>query len=126
MNLRQLANRVTTNVNPNQSITWQQSSGYTTDATGKRWPAYTTQTIQAQIQATSGDDLKHMEGLNVQGVMRTVFMYGNPQGAVRVDTKGGDILQFPEIPGGALRSWLISQVLETWPTWAKVVAVLQA
>jgi hypothetical protein len=126
MNLRGLANQLTSQINPNQAITWVQNTGYTTNAAGKRTPTTTSSSISAQVQALSGRDLDHMDGMNVQGVMRTVFMYGNPQGVVRVDSKGGDMLQFPEIPGGANRNWLVTQVIETWPDWAKVVVTLQA
>jgi hypothetical protein len=126
MNLRGLANQLTSQINPNQAITWVQNTGYTTNAAGKRTPTTTSSSISAQVQALSGRDLDHMDGMNVQGVMRTVFMYGNPQGVVRVDSKGGDMLQFPEIPGGANRNWLVTQVIETWPNWAKVVVTLQA
>ena len=126
MNLRNLANGLTSQINPNQTIGWTQSTGYTTNAAGKRIATSVTVNIQAQVQALSGRDLMHMDGMNTQGVMRTVFMYGNPQGVVRVDNKGGDMLQFPEVPGGANRNWLVTQVMETWPTWAKVVVTLQA
>ena len=126
MNLRELANAITQNVNANQTINWVQNTGYTTNAAGKRTPTTTTVSASAQIQGLSGSDLRHMESMNMQGVMRKVYLYGNPQGVVRVDSKGGDQLQFPEIPGGVNRNWLVSQVLETWPNWACVIVTLQA
>jgi len=126
MSLRTLANSAIRLVNGNQQITWQQSTGYTTNAAGKRTPAFSASTISAQIQALSGSDMKHMDGMSVQGVMRTVYMYGNPQGVVRVDAKGGDVLVFAEVPGGPGRNWLVSQVMETWPDWARVIVTLQA
>jgi len=54
-----------------------------------------------------------------------VYMYGNVQGVVRADQQGGDILVFPEIPGGVNRNWRVISVAETWPTWAHVIVVLQ-
>ena len=112
-------------VNPPQSITWKQSTGYTTDAAGKRTPTYSTTTVQAQIQGLTGSDLRHTDGLNLQGVMRSVIMYGNVQGVVRADQQGGDILVFPEVAGGADRNWLVTQVMETWPDWCRVIVTLQ-
>lgn len=127
MNLRGMANGLTQGVNPNQTITWLQSAGYTTDATGKQIAAYApVQYVQAQVQALSGGDLKHAELMNMQGVMRTVYLYGNVQGIVRADQAGGDLLQFPEVPGGPARNWLVTQVVETWPDWAHVIVTLQA
>ena len=151
MNLRALANLVTSRINGNQTITWVQNIGYSINAAGKRTPNTISSTVSAQIQPVSGRDLMHMEGMNVQGVMRAVYMYGVPQGAVRADGKGGDILQFPEslvassynpstignfaigvgiigapVPPPPVRNWLVSQVLETWPDWSKVIVTLQA
>lgn len=125
INVRGLANAAIQAVNTNQTIGWVQSSGYTTDAAGHRTPSSTTTSIEAQVQATSAGDLKHIDGLNIQGVMRSVYMYGNVQGVVRADQKGGDILQFPEVPGGSSKNWRVVSVVETWPTWAKVIVVLQ-
>jgi len=126
MNLRKLANSVTQNVNPNQIVTWQPSSGsYTTAADGTRTPARGSSSVEVQIQPVSGSDLALVDSLNIQGVLRTVYIYGNAQGIVRVDTLGGDLFVFPEIPGGTDRTWKVNQVMETWPDWSKVVVTLQ-
>ena len=126
MNLRGIANGLTRAVNPNTYVTWVKSTGYTIDATGTQIPTTTSQPIEAQIQGTSASDLRHMEGLNIQGVMRSVFLYGSAMGAVRADQKGGDILQVPESPGGQVQNWMVTQVIETWPNWSHVIVVLQS
>lgn len=120
-----LANSVIQDVNPDSSISWVRNSGYTTDDAGKRTATTTTTTILAQIQGLSASDLRHIDGLNIQGVMRSVHMKGNVQGVVRADSKGGDILQFPEIPGESNKNWRVIQVMETWPEWSRVIVVLQ-
>lgn len=113
-------------VSPQISVVWQQSTGYTTSAAGTRTPTFTTQTVQAQVQGLAASDLRHIDGLNIQGEKRSVHLYGNVQGAVRADQQGGDILQFPEVPNGAVRNWRVINVMETWPTWCRVIVVLQA
>ena len=125
MNLRGIANKYIQVTNPNQEINWLQSNGYVTDNSGKRTPKTITLTVDAQVQALSATDLKHIDGLNITGVMRSVYMYGNAAGVVRVDQLGGDILVFPECSGGCNRSWLITQVMETWPDWCHVIVTLQ-
>ena len=126
MNLRLLANAVTQVTNPNISATWIPAAGsYTTAADGTRTPVTSTSTAQVQVQPISARDLMHMEALNIQGVMRSVHIYGNAQGVVRVDQKGGDQFQFPEIPGGVTRTWKVISVMETWPDWSRVIVVLQ-
>jgi len=125
MNLRLLANRLTQVTNPNIQINWVQSNGYTTNDAGKRTPKTITLTIDAQVQALSATDLKHIDGLNINGVMRSVYLYGNAAGVVRADQIGGDILVFPEAPNCCNKNWLITQVMETWPDWCHVIVTLQ-
>lgn len=125
MNLRSLANRLTQITNPNIQINWIQSTGYTTNSAGKRTPTTLTLTVWAQIQALSATDLKHVDGLNITGVMRSVYLYGNAAGVVRADQIGGDILVFPEVPNGTMRNWVVTQVIETWPDWCHVIVTLQ-
>ncbi len=116
-------------VNPSFTGVWRQSTGYTTNADGTRTPAYADATVLMRVQALSGRDLKHTEFLNMQGVKRSVYLYGNVQGIVQPDVKGGDILQFPQNRGGSNRDWLVVVVLESWAPdaagWCKVGVVLQ-
>jgi len=125
MNLRGLANKYTRLTNNNIQVNWVQSTGYVTDSAGKRVPTTITLTVEAQVQALSTSDLKHIDGLNITGVMRTVYLYGNAAGVVRADQIGGDILRFPEVPNGTIRNWLITQVVETWSDWCHVIVTLQ-
>ena len=125
MNLRAIANKYTQVTNQNISINWIQSNGYTTDDAGRRTPETLTLTVKAQIQAISTSDLKHIDGLNISNVMRTVYMYGNVAGIVSADQLGGDVLVFPEVPGTCNKNWLVTQVIETWPEWCHVIATLQ-
>lgn len=125
MNLRGMVNKYTQLTNPNVFINWIQSTGYTTDNTGRRTPTSVTLSVEAQIQALSTSDLEHTDGLNITNVMRTVYLYGNAAGVVRADNIGGDILVFPEIPNSSNKNWLITKVVETWPEWSKVIVSLQ-
>jgi len=126
LDVRSIANSVIQVTNPNVSISWMRSTGgYTTDAAGHRTPTTSATTVDAQIQGLSAGDLQHTDGLNIEGVKRSVYMYGNVQGVVRADQQGGDILVFPEVLGGVNRNWRVISVAETWPTWAHVIVVLQ-
>ena len=125
MNLRSMVNGYTQITNPNILINWIQSTGYTTDDAGRRTPTTLMLSVKAQVQALSATDLQHTDGLNITGVMRSVYMYGNAAGVVRADQIGGDILVFPEIPNGRNRNWLITQVVETWSDWCHVIVTLQ-
>lgn len=125
MKLRSIVNGAIQGINCDQQITWVQSAGYTTAPDGTRTPTQTSTQVRANVQALSGSDLRHMDGLNVQGVMRSVYLYGDVEGIVRANGQGGDMLQFPMTPSGTVQNWLVTQVLETWPTWCKVIVTLQ-
>lgn len=125
MRLRSIVNGAIQGINRDQPIAWVQNSGYTTAADGKRTPNQTSTQVWANVQALSGTDLRHVDGLNMQGIMRSVYLRGDVEGIVRAQGKGGDILQFPMVPGGTVQNWLVTLVMETWPTWARVIVTLQ-
>jgi hypothetical protein len=125
MDLRGIANAASDTVNPNILVTVKRSSGYTVGAGQKQVPSYAPGVIgPAQIQALDSSDLKQIDGMNLQGVLRTIFLKGNLAGVVRVQSKGGDIVIIPA-PSIHQGTWLIAKVLETWELWVKAVIVLQ-
>jgi len=125
MNLRGIANSAIQSVNPNIDATWRKSTGWTTDAAGKRTATFSDNPIEVQVQALSAGDLKHVDALNMSGIMRSVYMYGNALSVARPDNRGGDLLIFPERPDEADKVWLVTSVVETWPDWAHVIVTLQ-
>lgn len=131
MNLHGIVRPIINAVNPDILGTWRESDGtYTTSAGGVRVPNYTDHiNVPMQVQAMSGRDLQHPHMLNVQGVVRSVYLFSNVQGTVRPDAKGGDLLVFPQNRGGPMRTWLVAAVLETWTPdalgWCKVGVALQ-
>lgn len=127
MHLRRLVRGSINAVNADVVIAWLQSQGaIVNNATGIATPTYAAvQSIFAQIQPIPTDRLAHLEQLNIQGVLRHVYMKGAIASAVRADGTGGDLLQFPELPGGPLRAWLVMIVDEQWPDWCLVTVRLQ-
>lgn len=126
MNLHGIVRGAITTVNPDILAAWSASTGNTVNADFSQTPAYAAAVnIRIQHQALSGGALRHAEALNLQGVLRSVYAYGNKQGIVRQTQQGGDILTFPLVPGGPLFTWLIVEVLETYPEWCHFIACLQ-
>lgn len=120
MDLRGLANGVTATVNPNKTVTVRRSTGYTIGAGRKQVPGYADPvTGPAQIQALDANDIKQLDGLNIQGTVRAIYLRGVLAGVVRPDGTGGDLVEI-----GA-ETWLVVKVLEGWPTWTKAAIVLQ-
>ena len=127
MDLRGLANGVTTTVNPNQTVTVLRSTGFTTGAGAKQVPSYAAPVSgPAQIQALDADDIKQLDGLNIQGTIRAIYLRGTLAGVVRANQTGGDLVTIAAPAPVALRgTWLVVKVLESWPDWTKAAIVLQ-
>lgn len=113
-------------------VTIQFSTGYTTAADGTQIPTYSAPlAMQAQIQALTFGDLRQVDGLNLNGTRRGIYLYGDVQGVVRVAAKGGDLITFVNAAGGfpAGSIWLVAQALETWNGadggWCKCACTLQ-
>ena len=120
MDLRGIANGVSSTVNPNKTVTVRRSTGYTIGAGRKQVPSYAAPvTGPGQIQALDANDIKQLDGLNIQGTIRAIYLRGALAGVVRPDGTGGDLVQ---IDG---QNWLVVKVLEGWPTWTKAAIVLQ-
>ena len=120
MNLRAIANQCSSVINPNIAITIRVSDGYTIGAGRKQEPSYLPDVEgYGQLQALDGDDLKQLEGLNIQGVVKALYITGQLAAVIRPDSKGGDIVM---IDG---KTWLVAKVLEGWANWTKAAIWLQ-
>lgn len=127
MNLHGMVRGVISSVNPDIIIQFKKSTGYTKSADFKQIPSYDTAIpVQAQIQALSKSDLKHLASLNITTVQHKVYMFGNQQMAVRADGTGGDILSFASPGSTTVRDWKIMTVFETWHTgWCAFGVAMQ-
>jgi hypothetical protein len=122
MNLRAIANRLTSAINPNVAATVQVSTGYTTGASGKQVPSYAAPvSAQVQMQALTKKEIEHLDSMNLSNAQ--VAFYANVQltGVDRAKGSGGDLLTV----GGD--TWLVTAVLEGWTIagWCKVAATRQ-
>ena len=121
MDLRSLANGVSSIVNPNESVAVWRSTGFTVGAGGKQVPTYAVAvTGFAQIQALDGDTLRQVDSLNIQGVLRAIYLRGALAGVIRPAGTGGDLVK-----RGA-ETCLVVKILEHWPDWTKAVIQLQS
>lgn len=133
-----------TQVNPDRPVTLYESQGYSVGANGRQIPIYSiaggsgelqpgdlvlglgsdddavTGSFVGQIQALTGDDLKQIGALNLNGEMRRLYLKGATHGVARALTKGGDLVVFED---GS--TWLVTQLLEQWPDWCAAAVTLQ-
>lgn len=129
MNLHSIVAPLVSAVNPMVPCSVQVSLGSAVDTSYNRVPAYAAAvTIEGQVQSLTFRDLQQMEGLNLQGTRRAIYLLGDVEGLVRVDNKGGDLITLPDNT-----VWLVAMVLESWlqnnpatdPGWVKVAVTLQ-
>jgi len=122
MDLRGIANGVTSTVNPNETVNVLRSTGFTIGAGAKQVPSFAAPVSgPAQVQALDANDIKQLDGLNIQGTIRAIYLRGALAGVVRPNQTGGDIVKRKNDS----ETWLVVKVLESWPDWTKAAIVLQ-
>ena len=127
MNLNAIASRSTRFVTPPMTAWLSVSTGYTKNADFSRSPTYMVAPVTVDVQPLTGQQIEHMDALNIAGILRVAYFNGLIEGLDRPAGKGGDLLTFTS--GGLNgQTWLCVQPLEGWDTagWVKVVIQLQA
>lgn len=127
MDLRGIANSVSNAVNANMIVTVAASTGSTVGAGYRQVPSYATPVSgPAQIQALDSVDLKQLDGLNIQGVIKAIYLRGVLAGVIRPNSTGGDLVTIAApAPAQFIGTWLVVKILEGWPFWTKAAIVLQ-
>ncbi len=127
MNLHGIAAPLIGVVNPFIPVTIKVSTGYSTDDDGTRVPSYSfLYNVPAQIQALSFGDLRQLDGLEINGEKRKIYLNGQFDSVNRPRGTGGDLITFPNgntYPFGT--SWLIVQSLEQFPDWCSLAVTQQ-
>ncbi|MEX9215660.1 hypothetical protein AB7W40_09995 [Providencia rettgeri] len=120
MNLRNIANTLTQGINPNLTIIGRRYKGYATGEGRRQIPEYyPDEQVVAQIQPLSDGELRHIDGLNLQGVVKCLYINGDYYGVNRTLKKGGDLF----IINGD--TWLVVDPIELWADWSRVIICLQ-
>ncbi len=120
MDLNAIANAAAEVVNPNTPISIQASTGYAIGAGMKQVPSYAAAVSGfGQLQEITSMDLKHLDGLNIQGDIQTIYIRGQLSAVLRPTGQGGDLITIGS------QTWLNVKTLEQWPWWAKAAIVLQ-
>ena len=124
MNLHNIAGPIVAAVNPWTSGQYFKSKGSTTASDGRRSPVFAPAVaVTIQMQPMAYGDLKMVEGLNLSGEQRVMYVNGDWAGVQRPDVSGGDKVTLAD---GTI--WLIVQELESWNStagWSKVLVTRQ-
>ena len=122
VNLRAIANRATSTINPNIPAIWKASTGYTTGTAGKTVPSYAADVqLIVQAQALSKAEIQHIDAMNLSPCDRAVYVNGQVNAVDREAQTGGDLLVFEG------RTWLVVAILEGFTTagWCKIAVTQQ-
>jgi hypothetical protein len=122
MNLRNIANAVTSRVNPNLVAQWLAYAGYTVLPSGKTQPVYAAPAnIQIQAQAITSQDLQKIDAMNLSEITRVILTSAKVQDLDRESQTGGDLLVFDNA------TWLVAGIIEDWSTsgWMRVGLIRQ-
>lgn len=124
MNLNAIVGSIITAVNP-MVIAWlSPSQGYEIASDGGRVPKYGCAVdMPVQMQPLEYKDLMQLDGLNINGEKRALYINGDWQAVVRSSQEGGDLAVMPD---GS--TWLVVMQLENWHMtggWVKVAVVKQ-
>lgn len=120
MNLRSVANSATSNINPNITAIGRRYKGQTVGEGRKQVPSYyDDETVTIQLQPLSRGDIQHIDGLNLQGLIKSIHINGSYYSVNRTMQKGGDLF----IIDG--QTWLVVEPMELWPNWSRCLVCLQ-
>lgn len=120
MNLHKIANSAIRRVNPNISAILKKYAGEIIGPGRKPVPSYLPdQIVTIQLQPISRGDMQHVDGLNIQGLAKVIYVNGNYFSVQREMEQGGDIF----VING--EQWLVVEPVELWPDWCRLIAVLQ-
>lgn len=120
MDLHGIASGAIGAINPFVIVQYVQSTGSITNADGSRTPGYAAPvSMSVQVQELSFKELQQVQNLNLQGIMRSIYLEGAAYGVYRGAGTGGDKFV---ISG---QTWLVVAVPELWPDWCKVIVQLQ-
>lgn len=112
MNLHAIVHTAVTALHPAETVTLYQATGQT-NTLGRVTPAYAgPQTVQAQIQSLSAEDLAHGQEASRTAIDRKAYLFAPdaalpPAGIVRPLARGGDMLERAD---GTW--WLITGMIE--------------
>jgi hypothetical protein len=123
MNLHAIAGPVISAINPTQTVDIATGSGVTQAADFSVTPNYSIASFPAQIQALTGRELRHVDALNIQGTMRSLYLYGNVTGVLRFSQTNGSLVKFAD---GSI--WMCFAEFEPWSVtagWCKIGVMSQ-
>lgn len=120
MNLHAMVRSAITTVNPDITATLRRYLGETIGPGRKPIPSYyPDEQVSLQLQPLTKGDMMHVDGLNIEGLFKSIHINGQYYSVNRTMQKGGDLF----IING--QTWLVIEPIELWPDWSRLLVCLQ-
>lgn len=126
LNLHSVARGAVSALHPEETVALYQSTGQS-NVLGRIVPTYAeAQTVQAQVQSLSSDELAHFEAASRTKISRKAYLFASeslpPAGIIRPLGRNGDVIRRAD---GSW--WIVSAVLEDFTAsgWVCVGVTMQ-
>lgn len=121
MNLHAIVRSAINSVNPDITATLRRYQGETIGSGRKPVPSYyPDENVTLQLQPLTKGDMMHVDGLNIEGLFKSIHINGALYSVNRTLKKGGDMF----IIDG--QTWLVIEPIELWNTgWCRLLVCLQ-
>lgn len=120
MNLHAMVRSAITTVNPDITATLRRYLGETIGPGRKPAPSYyPDEQVSLQLQPLTKGDMMHVDGLNIEGLFKSIHINGQYYSVNRTMQKGGDLF----IING--QTWLVIEPIELWQDWSRLLVCLQ-
>lgn len=119
--VRAIANSAIQVVNKNLPATLIANEGFEIIPGGKQVPKLASYEISVQMQSLSTQDLEHLGVINQQGEFIYCYARGQIEAIRRAKDKGADKISFVAYGESETSEWLVTKVIESYPSWVKVL-----
>lgn len=119
--VRAIANSAIQVVNKNLPATLIANEGFEIIPGGKQAPKLAWYEISVQMQSLSTQDLEHLGVINQQGEFIYCYARGQIEAIRRAKDKGADKISFVAYGESEASEWLVTKVIESYPSWVKVL-----
>jgi hypothetical protein len=120
MNLHAMVRSAITSVNPDITATLRRYLGETIGPGRKPVPTYyPDEQVSLQLQPLTKGDMMHVDGLNIEGLFKSIHINGQYYSVNRTMQKGGDLFIIND------QTWLVIEPIELWPDWSRLLVCLQ-
>lgn len=123
INVRAMANGMTSLVNPNLAAVLRVNKGSTVDAEGNQVPNFVEHPIQIQAQSLGSEEKDQLNLVDRQGEYITVYAYGSITAIQRWLERGASELVFTPYGESAPVRWSVDKVLESYRSWVRLLLV---